>query len=91
MKESIPRGKNNRFMIEPRRRHGEVSCWKKKKIALVADEGHVAAWKEQFHNSKVKRTCCNSLFYDMLHNPRIYRGMDILACDMACSGGPTNG
>ncbi|CAM9617718.1 unnamed protein product [Ectocarpus fasciculatus] len=42
------------FMIEPRRHHGEVSCWKKKKKKqrVFVDDANVAAWKESWHNSE---------------------------------------
>lgn len=44
----------NRFFIESRRRrHGEVSFWKNKSVAVVDEEAHVAAWREQWHDSKV--------------------------------------
>lgn len=46
----------NRFMIEPRRRHNELSCCKAtktRKIGLVVDDACIAAWRESWHNSKV--------------------------------------
>ncbi|CAM9097690.1 unnamed protein product, partial [Hapterophycus canaliculatus] len=41
------------FMIEPRRRHGKVSCWRKKRVAVTIDDAKTVAWRERWHNSKV--------------------------------------
>lgn len=52
-------------MIEPRRRKGEVQICglgKKKKVAVVADEPQIAAWKDKWDNSKVQlRTRADNL------------------------------
>lgn len=52
---SAPRNVIDRFIIEPRRRHGEVVCLKKKKkkVVVVIDDAQTAAWKATWHNSEV--------------------------------------
>lgn len=51
----IPRARApNRFIIEPRRRNGEVLLWKKRKtIPVIVDDGRSAAWRETWRDSKV--------------------------------------
>ncbi|CAB1108588.1 unnamed protein product [Ectocarpus sp. CCAP 1310/34] len=61
-------------MMEPRRRHGEVSCWKKKKITVVVDDARTAAWRERWHNSQV-----------IMSNPVLDQAFEKHAQDYLCS------